>query len=145
MSHASFSRHRQGRHVALAFLLAAFGGAAPACELDGLAHGYGPVSALFAGMHRSPALDGREDKPPPELPPLEVAPAATAAAPAEAPAAEPPASVPAARPAAARPRSFAPWVKARPAADELAKPALPAPAPKPAAAPTLPEGRPAAS
>lgn len=52
-------------------LAVALGGAGPAlaCELDGLSHGYGPVSALFAGLHRGTPLDGREDAPPPETPP----------------------------------------------------------------------------
>ena len=42
---------------------------AAACELDGLSHGYGPMSALFAGAHRYSSLNGVEEEVRDEAPP----------------------------------------------------------------------------
>ncbi len=100
---------RTGRRPARALLWAALLGMAvpaAACELDGLSHGYGPMSALFAGAHRYQSLNGLEDEesppePPPETPPPEPADEATASADAPSP---PPAP----------PRSFVAWAKAKP-------------------------------
>lgn len=77
---------------------------AAACELDGLSHGYGPMSALFAGAHRYQALNGLQED---EDLPLEEAPAA---APAEAASVSADASLPPPR------RSFVAWAKAKPKA-----------------------------
>jgi hypothetical protein len=80
---------------------------ATACELDGLSHGYGPMSALFAGAHRYQSLNGVEDEEsPPEAPPT--APTDTAGTPSDA------APSPDAAPPAAPPRSFVAWAKAKP-------------------------------
>lgn len=65
---------------------------AAACELDGLSHGYGPMSALFAGAHRYSSLNGVEDEVRDEAPP------------------PPP---PATTPPSPR-RSFAAWAKVKP-------------------------------
>ncbi|WP_334131096.1 hypothetical protein [Silanimonas lenta] len=114
-------------------LAVALGGAgpAPACELDGLSHGYGPVSALFAGLHRGTPLDGREDAPPPETPP------ASAPVPAASGAVSGGGMAPGPR------RSFARWARPRPAAGEAAQPALPAQgAPGGVRAPGTPPPRP---
>lgn len=72
-----------------------------ACELDGLSHGYGPMSALFAGAHRYQALNGlqEDDELPLEEP---AAPVPVAAA-----------SDPPAAPSQPR-RSFVAWAKAKP-------------------------------
>jgi predicted component of type VI protein secretion system len=79
---------------------------ATACELDGLSHGYGPMSALFAGAHRYQSLNGLEDEePPPEAPPPE--PAEQTKADDElrpSPGTAPP----------TQPRSFVAWAKAKP-------------------------------
>lgn len=80
-----------------------------ACELDGLSHGYGPMSALFAGAHRYQSLNGLEDEEsPPEPPPAapEESPVAEGARPAS-PATTPP-------PTASPPRSFVAWARAKP-------------------------------
>lgn len=82
-----------------------------ACELDGLSHGYGPMSALFAGAHRYQSLNGLEDEEsPPEPPP---APADSAAAdggrPSSSVTTAPPPSPP-----TTPPRSFVAWAKAKP-------------------------------
>ncbi|MGL6289975.1 MAG: hypothetical protein ACRC2H_04735, partial [Silanimonas sp.] len=34
---------------------------AAACDLDGLSHGYGPMSALFAGAHQYKSLNGLDE------------------------------------------------------------------------------------
>lgn len=82
-----------------------------ACELDGLSHGYGPMSALFAGAHRYQSLNGLEDEEsPPEPPP----PAPEAAAIAEGARPASPATTP--PPTASPPRSFVAWAKAKPKA-----------------------------
>jgi hypothetical protein len=79
-------------------------GAVPAwaCELDGLSHGYGPMSAIFAGAHRYQALNGLEDE---ETPPAEPP---TVDAPADAAARTTPSAPPTPR------RSFVAWAKAKP-------------------------------
>lgn len=43
-------------------LLASLAPRAEACEFDGLSHGYGPASAMFAGAHRYQALNGLADE-----------------------------------------------------------------------------------
>ena len=86
-------------------------GAAPpatACELDGLSHGYGPMSALFAGAHRYQSLNGLEDEESPPEPPPEPADEATANADASSPPPTPP-------------RSFVAWAKAKPKAPGAAE------------------------
>lgn len=98
------------RLVAILLLLAAR--PAAACELDGLSHGYGPMSALFAGAHRYQSLNGLEAE------------AETAETEAPAPTADPAredASVKASSASSAVPlapppprRSFVAWAKARP-------------------------------
>ncbi len=72
-----------------------------ACELDGLSHGYGPLSAMFAGAHRYQSLNGTDE-------PEEEAPAAQveAASPSTGSTAQPP----------AQRRSFVAWAKAKPKA-----------------------------
>ena len=84
-----------------------------ACELDGLSHGYGPMSALFAGAHQYQALNGlvEDDKPSPEPPP----------APSAEPGNLPPRDGHAPSSSGASPstpptprRSFAAWAKAKP-------------------------------
>ena len=101
-------RCRAARAIAAAVLLAVAIPAA-ACELDGLSHGYGPMSALFAGAHRYQSLNGLEDEEsPPEPPPPapEESPVAEGARPVS-PATTPP-------PGAAPPRSFVAWARAKP-------------------------------
>jgi hypothetical protein len=101
-------RCRSARALAAAALLAVAVPAA-ACELDGLSHGYGPMSALFAGAHRYQSLNGLEDEEsPPEPPPPapEESPVAEGVRPAS-PATTPP-------PGAAPPSSFVAWAKAKP-------------------------------
>lgn len=72
------TRGRRARLAAATGLVGALLVAAPvaACELDGLSHGYGPMSALFAGAHRYSSLNGVEEEarddapqPPPAAPP----------------------------------------------------------------------------
>jgi len=76
-----------------------------ACELDGLSHGYGPMSALFAGAHRYQSLNGvEEDEAPPAEPPTVDAPAPAAARTTASGGASPPTP----------PRSFVAWAKAKP-------------------------------
>jgi len=77
-----------------------------ACELDGLSHGYGPVSALFAGAHQYQALNGlvEDDEASPEPPP----PSADASPSAEGTRASPGAPPPR--------RSFVAWARAKPKA-----------------------------
>lgn len=77
--------------------------AAKACELDGLSHGYGPMSALFAGAHRYQSLNGldEEEAPVPE-PAMDAPPPASAEA------------APASGAPTAPRRSFVAWAKARP-------------------------------
>ena len=102
---------RTGRRPARALLWAALLGMAvpaAACELDGLSHGYGPMSALFAGAHRYQSLNGLEDEESPPEPPPEPADEATASADASSP---PPAP----------PRSFVAWAKAKPKAPGAAE------------------------
>jgi hypothetical protein len=109
--------------VAAAVLLA---GASPAaaCDLDGLSHGYGPMSALFAGAHQYKSLNGLDetaDEPAPEAATID-APAEAAARSAEADAdadsgarADATAAVDAGPPPPSTPRrSFVAWAKARP-------------------------------
>lgn len=72
-----------------------------ACELDGLSHGYGPLSAMFAGAHRYQSLNGT-DEPEEETPAAQV----EAASPSTGNAAQPPAPR----------RSFVAWAKAKPKA-----------------------------
>lgn len=94
------------RRLAMVLLI---GAALPAtaCELDGLSHAYGPMSALFAGAHRYQSLNGVDDEEsPPEAPPP--APTETAGTPSDA------APSPDAAPPAAPPRSFVAWAKAKP-------------------------------
>ena len=82
-----------------------------ACELDGLSHGYGPMSALFAGAHRYQSLNGLEDEEsPPEPPPPapEEAAAANGARPASS------GMTPPASPPTTPPRSFVAWARAKP-------------------------------
>lgn len=52
-------RARAGRFSVGLLLLVAW--PAAACELDGLVHGYGPTSALFAGAFHYQALNGLAD------------------------------------------------------------------------------------
>jgi len=107
---------RTGRRPARALLWAALLGMAvpaAACELDGLSHGYGPMSALFAGAHRYQSLNGLEDEESPTEPPPETLPPE--------PADEATASADASSPPPAPPRSFVAWAKAKP------KPAADAP------------------
>lgn len=88
-------------------LFALLGVAAPAsaCDLDGLSHGYGPMSALFAGAHRYQALNGLQEED--ELPLQEpVAPVPAAAT-----------NDPTAVPSQPR-RSFVAWAKAKPTRPE---------------------------
>lgn len=100
------------RLVASLLLLSAW--PAAACELDGLSHGYGPMSALFAGAHRYQSLNGVEAEV--EEPAAETdapAPAADPAredAPVRASAASPTAPLSPPQPR----RSFVAWAKARP-------------------------------
>lgn len=101
-----------GRRLVVAALIAA---PLPtvACELDGLSHGYGPMSALFAGAHRYQSLNGLDEEddasaPAPEAPaeasPIEGVPVAEAAGSVGSSAAvQPPPR-----------RSFAAWAKTRP-------------------------------
>jgi hypothetical protein len=96
-----------------AALLAAFALPVVACDLDGLSHGYGPMSALFAGAHRYQSLNGLEEEELPEnVPPEPAADAAPADAPSAAGAIAS-ASRPEAAPSAPR-RSFVAWAKAKP-------------------------------
>ena len=86
------------------FVLAALMGVGlpvAACDLDGLSHGYGPMSALFAGAHRYQSLNGLEDEASPPEPPPEPADEATANADASSP---PPTPA----------RSFVAWARAKP-------------------------------
>lgn len=73
-----------------------------ACELDGLSHGYGPLSAMFAGAHRYQSLNGT-DEPEEETPAAQV----EEASPSTGSTAQPPAPR----------RSFVAWAKARPKAE----------------------------
>lgn len=111
-------RCRSARALAAAALLAVAVPAA-ACELDGLSHGYGPMSALFAGAHRYQSLNGLEDEEsPPESPPApEESPVAEGARPAS-PATMPP-------PGVAPPRSFVAWARAKPKPEPEHKPSGP--------------------
>ncbi len=104
-------------------LAVALGLSAPAltqaCELDGMSHGYGPMSALFAGAHRYQSLNGLDDEPPPPPPPPVVSEdvAAPVAAAAVALAVEPNAAANEPDPSASAVtprRSFASWAKAAP-------------------------------
>lgn len=114
-----------------------------ACELDGLSHGYGPMSALFAGAHRYQSLNGLEDEEsPPEPPPPapEEAAAANGARPASS------GMTPPASPPTTPPRSFVAWARAKPkpvdssAADDASPPTW-ARRPNPEAVPsTAPSG-----
>ena len=99
--------------------VAVFGLSAPsmtaACELDGMSHGYGPMSALFAGAHRYQSLNGMDDEPPPTasedlVPPAEPA-ASSAVADEPSSNAGSPDRIAA---AVTQRRSFASWAKARP-------------------------------
>lgn len=69
------------KRLALVLIAAALAASrAEACEFDGLAHGYGPASAMFAGVPSYEALNGLVDgtddalgivalEPPPAKPP----------------------------------------------------------------------------
>ena len=112
---ATDSRRPGGRPTGALLWAALLGMAVPAaaCELDGLSHGYGPMSALFAGAHRYQSLNGLEDEesptePPPETLPPEPADEATANADASSP---PPTPA----------RSFVAWAKAKPKAPGAAE------------------------
>ena len=78
--------------LAVAAALCVVAGSARACELDGLSHGYGPMSALFAGAHQYQSLNGMDKQPAGVI--------------------EPP-PPPKAAPPTPR-RSFVAWAKARP-------------------------------
>ena len=107
---ATHSR-RIGCRPARALLWAALLGMAvpaSACELDGLSHGYGPMSALFAGAHRYQSLNGLEDEESPPEPPPEPADEARESADASSPPPRPP-------------RSFVAWAKAKPKAPGAAE------------------------
>ncbi|GAB3741133.1 hypothetical protein GCM10028794_26540 [Silanimonas algicola] len=97
IAHSDRPLARWARPLCLATMVAAAIPAA-ACELDGLSHGYGPLSALFAGAHRYQSLNGLQD----EAFPAEASPPLPAAV--EGPGAAPPR------------RSFVAWAKAKPKA-----------------------------
>ncbi|MGL6291014.1 MAG: hypothetical protein ACRC2H_10035, partial [Silanimonas sp.] len=84
---------------------------AAACDLDGLSHGYGPMSALFAGAHQYKSLNGLDEAA--DDPATDTA---TGDAPAEAAARRVDADVDAAAPPppSTPRRSFVAWAKARP-------------------------------
>ena len=104
--------------LALAAALGVAAGSARACELDGLSHGYGPMSALFAGAHQYQSLNGMDKQPVGVI--------------------EPP-PPPKAAPPSPR-RSFVAWAKARP---KPASAATEAPAPWAGAPVAAPESLPA--
>lgn len=119
---------RSGRTGTAQRARAAFAGAvwaivapmASACELDGLSHGYGPMSALFAGAHQYQSLNGLADaaeEPAPETTTVD-APAEAAARSANSDArAAATVAVDAAPPPPSTPRrSFVAWAKAKPKA-----------------------------
>ncbi len=95
MEHSARPDRRWARALLLATLTTSTLPVA-ACELDGLSHGYGPMSALFAGAHRYQSLNGLEE----EDPPAEVSPPPTAVSP---------------TPPTPR-RSFVAWAKTKPKA-----------------------------
>lgn len=94
--------HRSRRRLTpVTLLLAAMTTPAAACELDGLSHGYRPMSALFAGAHRYQSLNGLEEEEPPPMPEAPSTPESAAASDA---------------PSTPR-RSFVAWARAKPKPD----------------------------